>query len=126
MVIPLSEKIKFHLLHQIRQLVALVVLMNVIPHDVYNQNQPFQPKNNKGLLLGLSNNGRNLMASWYKSYPWLTLSTSKKKAFCIYCQATEGQNMLFSKMGEATFTIFGYNNWKKALEIFNHQKAVIK
>ena len=28
--------------------------------------------------------------------------------------------MLFSKMGEATFTTSSYNNWKKALEKFNH------
>ena len=80
--------------------------------------KPFQPLD-KSILIKLATQNRNFMASWYKTYPWLTVCMERKSVFCYYCRKVEKQGMLtFSKRGESTFTTVGYDNWKKALEKF--------
>ena len=95
--------------------------------------QPFQPKD-KETILSMAKDKHNFMVDWYKKYPWLTVCTSQCKVFCFYCKVIEKQNMLtFSKKKEMTFTMHGFNNWKKALQRFSnhehcsaHQEAVMK
>ena len=70
----------------------------------------------------------------YKDYPWLTLCSTKKESFCLYCRYVMNHGQLsFSKMGETAFMVAGFNNWKKALEKFKvhsqchtHKEAEMK
>ena len=41
---PTSEKLKFHVLHQTRQLIAIIVLMNDIPYAVQTNINHFSLK----------------------------------------------------------------------------------
>ncbi len=95
--------------------------------------KPYQPTS-KSILACMSNNGRHFMEKWFKSYPWLTICVTCKKAFCFHCRSAESKGLLtFSSKAEPTFTRTGFNNWKKALEKFHshsqcdaHQEAILK
>ena len=66
------------------------------------------------------------MTHWYKTYPWLSVCTTKRKVFCCYCRYAEKLNMLnFSKRCEDTFTTGGFNNWRKTLEKFKSDSLSI-
>ena len=83
-----------------------------------SESECFQPVD-KATLAPLEKNERNVLPSWYKSYPWLFVCTTQKKVFFLYCRYGENHGLLtFSKKGETAFTTTGFNNWKKATEKF--------
>ena len=45
---------------------------------------------------------------------------TKLKAYCAYCRYSHKRGLLTDKLGEAAFITAGFNNWKKALERFEH------
>lgn len=63
---------------------------------------------------------RRFRSDWFKRYPWLVLCITKLKAFCAYCWYTHRRGLLTDKLGEAAFVTTGLNNWKKALDHFEH------
>ena len=64
------------------------------------------------------------MSRWYDAFSWLTLCTAKGRAFCFYCRLAEQRGiLLFSTKAEPTFTITGFNNWRRALEKFKNHSA---
>ena len=60
---------------------------------------------------------RSFLESWFKKYPWLEYSVSRRAAFCFYCylfkQPRRGDNF-----GGDAFTTEGVCNWKNATQIF--------
>ena len=98
-----------------------------------DMSKPYQPTT-KNILSSMANNGRNFMHDWYDTFPWLTLCSTKKKAFCFYCRDVDRQGLItFSSKAESAYTTVGFNNWKKAIEKFQkhatcsaHSEAVIK
>ena len=74
------------------------------------------------------------MHNWYKTYLWLSICKTRKRVFCLYCKYATTHNMLtFSKRAEPTFSINGFNNWRKALHKFDthqtslsHREAILK
>ena len=95
--------------------------------------EPYQPTN-KAVLAYMSNNGRQFIDKWFKTYPWLSICVIRKKVFCFHCRNAESNALLtFSTKAESTFTSTGFNNGKKALEKFRshsqcdaHQEAILK
>lgn len=93
----------------------------------------YQPTD-KQTLSSMASGGRNFMARWYTAFPWLTVCTVRKKAFCFYCRLTEQKGILtFSSKAESAFTTKGFNNWRKAMVKFNshaassaHAEAIMK
>ncbi len=78
----------------------------------------YQPRGKETLSL-FTNKGRKFLSSWYDKYDWLTLCTTQKKVFCIYCRFAHRHKLLtFSKKGEEAFTVRGFDNFKKATEKF--------
>ena len=98
-----------------------------------SQSSPFQP-HEAHFLHSLTTGGRRFMHNWYKIYPWLSICKTRKRAFCFYCKYATTHNMLtFSKRAEPTFSINGFNNWRKALQKFDthqtsssHREAILK
>lgn len=43
----------------------------------------YQPNN---VLCQLATKRQNFQPQWYKQYIWLTLCTSSKKVYCLYCR----------------------------------------
>ena len=72
--------------------------------------------------------------SWYSTYPWITLCTTRHRVFCKYCRYCNFKGVLcFATRGEDNFVTSGYNNWKKARERFLkheqsglHKEAILK
>ena len=98
---------------------------------------PFQPTEASVLeKLGRKQGERYRLLSptWYSTYPWLTICTTKGKAFCVYCRYCTGKQLLHLAMkGEDAFNDSGFDNWKKAHERFTkhaqsdlHKEAVLK
>ncbi|KAL5493617.1 hypothetical protein EMCRGX_G014821 [Ephydatia muelleri] len=83
---------------------------------------------------GRNKRERSFQASWYESYKWLVLCTSRLKAFCFYCRFLTSRGLnTFSSKADGAFSIEGFSNWKKALEKFAdhercqaHKEACIK
>lgn len=64
-------------------------------------------------------NGRKFRIEWFNEYCWLEYSVAIDSAYCFFCRA-----FYKSEKMDDSFTIKGYNNWKKAIERFNiHQKS---
>ena len=61
-----------------------------------------------------------LYCQWYTSYLWLILCTTRIKAFCGYCCYGKSRGLLTDKNADLAFTDTRFNNWKKALEPFEH------
>ena len=65
---------------------------------------PFQPSDSNTLTKFKKKQGdryRNVSSTWYKTYAWLSLCTSRKKAFCCYCRYCSNNKLLgMSKKGE--------------------------
>ena len=64
----------------------------------------------------------------YTTYSWLSLCTTRHKAFCTYCRYCSS-----TRKSEDTFLVSGFDNWKKAHEIFvqheisnTHKEALLK
>ena len=98
---------------------------------------PFQPTNPSVLNKFQQQQGkrcRNFSPNWYSTYSWLTLCTTKCKAFCVLCRYCAESNLLcFAKKGDDAFVSNGFNNWKKALERFSqhsqsdlHKESILK
>ena len=93
----------------------------------------YQPTE-KAILTLFVNKGRNFLPAWYKKFKWITLCTTKKKIFCVYCRFAHKHKLFtFSKRGDDAFTIKGFDNFKKAVEKFrihensdSHLEARIK
>ena len=67
---------------------------------------------------------RAIQTSWYKSYPWITVCTSRYMIFCVSCRSANGQGLLtFSKRSNLAFVQDGFSNWKKALQTFQEHEA---
>ena len=77
---------------------------------------------------------RAFSPAWYASYPWLTLCTTRYKAYCAYCRYCTRKGLLcLAKKGEDNFINTGFDDWKKAHERFSqhsrcnvHKEAVFK
>ena len=77
---------------------------------------------------------RTFNPEWYKDSGWLSLCTTRNRAFCFTCRSAERLNLItFSKNAEPEFTKYGFNNWKKATEKFRahetcsaHVEAALK
>ena len=64
----------------------------------------FQPVD-KQTLLKFINKKRNFQPQWYKQFPWVSVCSNSKKAYCLYCRHAAQHNLIsFSKMGEKAFT----------------------
>ena len=80
------------------------------------------------------NKGRTFQETWCKDFLWITVCTTRNKAFCYTCREANKQRFLsFSKYADVAFITSGFNNWKKSLEKFRkhepseaHKKAVLK
>lgn len=98
---------------------------------------PFQPKDSSVIDCTRKKQGKKNRAfspSWYASYPWLTLCTTRYKVYCTYCRYCSKKGLLcLAKKGEDSFIDTGFDNWKKAHERFSqhtqsslHREAVFK
>ena len=81
--------------------------------------KPYQPSN-VDVLSMLTKGGRKFSFQWFAQYPWLTVCTRRKRAFCFYCKyAVKHSLVTFSKNSSPVFTDVGFSNWKKAHEKFS-------
>ena len=98
---------------------------------------PFQPRDSATLETFQQIQGkqcRKFSPSWYSTYSWLTLCTTKHRVFCVLCRYCKAKNLLcFARKGEDAFVSIGFNNWKKAHEKFTiheqsdlHKEAILK
>ena len=98
---------------------------------------PYQPTESSKLQLLQRKQGkriRRFSPTWYTTYSWLTVCTTRAKAFCVYCRYCSAKGLLhLAKKGEDAFIDIGFDNWKKAHEKFVqhlqsdlHKEAVLK
>ena len=60
----------------------------------------FQPID-KRTLSTLTIKKRNFQPQWYKQFPWVSICTTYKNAYCLYCRHAAKHNLIsFSKMGK--------------------------
>jgi hypothetical protein len=61
---------------------------------------------------GVQDHHRRFKYNWFSIFPsWLEYSESKNRAYCFYCFL---HSMNTNKRGGSdTFTVHGFNNWKK-------------
>ena len=98
-----------------------------------DNSRPCQPVN-KIIISSLAKNGRNFMERWYQQFPWLSVSTIRKRVFCFYCRKAESSGLMsVTNKAEPCFTKVGFNNWKKALQKYRthdqcdaHREAALK
>src|SRR6476469_8798661 len=55
---------------------------------------------------------RSFIVTWYEGNAWMEYSQIMNRVFCFACRHFPSQGA--GKDSEATFTVTGYNNWKKA------------
>ena len=69
---------------------------------------------------------RSVNKTWYKSFPWVTLCTSRNKLFCHVCRAqSEKSTLTMSHNADKDFIQSGFQNWKKAVEkLSEHEKSL--
>ena len=95
--------------------------------------QAYQPRE-KVILSLFIKKGHKFLPAWYKRFPWITLCTTRKKTFCVYCRFAQRHKLFtFSKKGDVAFSVKGFDNYKKAVEKFrihensdSHLEARIK
>ena len=93
----------------------------------------YQPTN-KQIISLFASKGRNFQPQCYKQFTRLTVCTSSKKVYCLYCRYAVQHNMIkFIKTGEKAFTQNGFQKWRKAIEKFKahetshtHKEAMMK
>ena len=96
--------------------------------------QPTEASKLQGLQRRQGKRNRRFSPTWYSTYPWLTVCTTKGKAFCVYCRYCSEKGLFhLAKKGEDAFVEVGFDNWKKAHEKFNqhshsdlHKEALLK
>lgn len=81
---------------------------------VYIMHGPYQFHMDTYPASGPKSHPRRFQSHWYTAFPWLEYSPAKDAAFCFPC-------FLFSKKpsgkaGSDTFTVKGFNSWKKVNE----------
>ena len=88
---------------------------------------PYQPTEIGELQLLQRKQGqryRRFSPSWYSTYPWITVCTTKGKAFCVYCRYYSSKGLLqLAKKGDDAFILAGFDNWKNALEKFKQHST---
>jgi len=80
---------------------------------------PFQPKDSSTIEDTRRKQGqksRLFSPTWYVTYPWITLCTTKFRVFCVCCRYCIRKGL--AKKEEA-FVSCGFDNWKKAHERFS-------
>ena len=98
-----------------------------------NESKAYQPRDNSTLSL-FTRKDRKFLPTWYGKYPWITLCSSQRKVYCLYCRFAHKHKLFyFSKKGEDAFATLGFDNYKKAIEKFkahaasnSHQEAQLK
>ena len=76
------------------------------------QEKPFQPKDFKAKI-----KDRTFQERWYSDFSWITVCSTRNKAFCYACKEANKKGLLnFSKYEDEAFTTRSFNNWKKLLE----------
>lgn len=72
----------------------------------------YQPKD-KVTLSKFVNKGRKFIPAWWYDNYWITLCSTRKKVFCLYCRFAQMHILLtFSKKGEDAFSVRGFDNFK--------------
>jgi len=65
-----------------------------------NSDKAFQPID-KRTLSTFTIRKQNFQPRWYKQFPRVSICTTYKKAYCLYCQHASKHNLIsFSKMGK--------------------------
>ena len=78
---------------------------------LYAPFQPTEPSILEKLRRKQGERYSHFSPSWYSTYPWLTICTTKGKAFCVYCQYCSGKQLLnLAKKGEDAFVDSGFDN----------------
>ena len=95
----------------------------------------FQPKDSSTIELTRRKQGRKtrfFSPTWYVTYPWITLCTTRARVFCVYCRYCVGNGLCLGKKEDA-FISNGFDNWKKAHERFTqhtqsdlHKESILK
>lgn len=57
---------------------------------------------------------------WFLNFPWLTFSKSENGAYCKYCVAFAKNEAGVNNQKLGALVLKKYNNWRHALEDFNH------
>ena len=66
---------------------------------------------------------RSFQTDWYKLHPWLSLCSSKGKAFCSICMTAKANDLFtFSTKMDNAFIFAGFDNWKKASTRFKEHE----
>ncbi|KAK9740787.1 hypothetical protein RND81_03G060100 [Saponaria officinalis] len=79
----------------------------------YLKLKPYQPILRNFPYSGPEGHRRSFQSSWYKKFPdWLEYSLSKDAAFCFLCYLFADKPNPHTN----TFTIIGFNNWKRVNE----------
>ena len=95
--------------------------------------KPYQPKE-EAIFSGFVRNGHRFLPLWYLKYNWISLCTTRKRVFCLYCQFVQAnRRMTFSTKADQAFSEKGFDNYKKAIEKFSvhdksssHNEAMLK
>ena len=72
---------------------------NCIVQCCIHSDKPFQPVDKKTLLT-LSIKKRNFQPQWYKQFPWISVCTTYKKVYCLYCRHATKHNLISFSKGE--------------------------
>ncbi|KAK9726075.1 hypothetical protein RND81_05G188400 [Saponaria officinalis] len=79
----------------------------------YLKLKPYQPILRNFPYSGPEGHRRSFQSSWYKNFPdWLEYSLSKDAAFCFLCYLFADKPNPHTN----TFTMIGFNNWKRVNE----------
>lgn len=88
-----------------------------------DEQKVFQPTEST-ILSQFVKKDRKFLPVWYQTYDWITLCTTTKKVFCIYCRFASKHKLLLSKRGDEAFSLNGFDNYKKATQKFQaHEKS---
>ena len=96
---------------------------------------PFQPKDSSTIERTRRRQGqksRLFSPTWYVTYPWILLCTTRARAFCVYCRYCVEKGLSLAKKEDA-FVASGFDNWKKAHQKFTqhaqsdlHKESILK
>ncbi|KAL6540509.1 hypothetical protein OROMI_024392 [Orobanche minor] len=59
---------------------------------------------------------RSFQKNWFTDFDWLEYSVAKDEAYCLWCYLFKPTRAHYP--GKDVFTTTGFNNWKKALNVF--------
>ena len=75
---------------------------------------PAQPKNAIFPQTKFGSSSRSFRASWYDRFKWLEYSIERDACFCYPCHIFGSTISFGISRPEASFTVIGFRNWKKA------------